>query len=176
MVLRADIADRALTSISANNRPAYYLSPRGKPITQAWLQEQTQTPGIILLCGRFEGVDERLLQHHNLQEISVGDYVLSGGEPAALTVLDGIARLLPGVLGNNTSDQDESFQNGLLEHPQYTRPATWQGLDVPKVLLSGHHTAINAFRMAEAERLTRELRPDLWAEYHGKNDDTSDAP
>jgi tRNA (guanine37-N1)-methyltransferase len=164
MVMRADILAAALAGV-ADDRPAIFLTPRGRPLTQAIVQRLAAGPGVTLLCGRYEGVDQRVIDAAGLEEISVGDYVLSGGEPAAIVLLDACVRLLPGVMGAAASADDESFSAGLLEYPHYTRPAEWQGRRVPEVLLSGHHAAVAAWRRAEAERLTRERRPDLWAAY-----------
>ena len=169
MVMRPDIVDAALALV-ADERPAIYLTPRGRPLTQARIRDLAAGPGVVLLCGRFEGVDERVIAARALEEISIGDYVLSGGEPAALVLLDACVRLLPGVMGAAESAGEESFSPGpwagLLEYPHYTRPAEWQGRTVPDVLLSGHHGAIATWRLAEAQRITRERRPDLWAAYH----------
>lgn len=165
MVLRPDVVDAALAAC-ADARPALLLSPRGAPLTQAIVRELAAGPGAVLLCGRYEGVDQRVVEARRLRELSIGDYVLSGGEPAALVLLDACVRLLPGVMGAAESAAEESFAAGLLEYPHYTRPAEWQGKRVPEVLLSGHHAAIAAWRAAEAERVTRERRPDLW-ELHG---------
>ena len=164
MVMRPDIVDAALAPL-CDGRPAIYLTPRGAPLTQPVVRELAEGPGVVLLCGRYEAVDERVIAARSLREISVGDYVLSGGEVAALVVLDAIVRLLPGVMGAADSAEDESFARGLLEYPHYTRPAEWQGRRVPDVLLSGHHAAVAVWRRAEAERLTRLRRPDLWARY-----------
>jgi len=162
MVMRPDVVDAALASVM-DERPALYLSPRGAPLTQTMVRRWTAGPGLVLLCGRYEGVDQRVLDARGLEEISVGDYVLSGGEPAALVLLDACVRLLPGVMGAAESADSESFSAGLLEYPHYTRPAVWNGRAVPEVLLSGHHAAIAAWRAAESERITRLRRPDLWA-------------
>ncbi len=162
MVFRPDIVDAALASV-ADDRPAFCLSPRGTKLTQARVRTLAAGPGVILLCGRFEGIDQRVIDARALEEISIGDYVLSGGEPAALVLLDACIRLLPGVMGQPSSAYDESFADGLLEYPQYTRPAEWNGRPIPPVLLSGHHQQIEAWRRAEANRLTRERRPDLTA-------------
>jgi tRNA (guanine37-N1)-methyltransferase len=162
MVMRADIADAALAAV-ADERPAIVLTPRGAPLTQLTVRRLADGPGVVLLCGRFEGIDQRVIEARGLQEVSVGDYVLSGGEPAAMLLLDACVRLLPGVMGAAESAEQESFADGLLEYPHYTRPAEWQGRRVPDVLLSGHHAAVAAWRRAEAERITRERRPDLWA-------------
>ena len=162
MVLRADVADAALASV-ADGRPMVALTPRGRKFTQADARRLAAGPGAILLCGRYEGIDQRVIDARGLEEISIGDYVLSGGEPAALVLLDAAVRLLPGVMGAQESAEEESFSAGLLEYPHYTRPADWQGRHVPEVLLSGNHAAIAAWRRAEAERITRTRRPDLWA-------------
>lgn len=166
MVLRPDVIGPAVEAAMAgasHNWPLIYLSPRGRPMTQALMSDLARADGVTLLCGRFEGVDQRALDHYGIAEVSLGDFVLTGGEIAAQALIDATVRLLPGVLGNAASTEEESFSDGLLEHPQYTRPAEWQGLAVPEVLMSGHHGRIADWRRAEAERLTRERRPDLWA-------------
>jgi tRNA (guanine37-N1)-methyltransferase len=160
MVLRADIVDAAVASV-ADDRPVVCLTPRGRRFSQAEARRFAGGSGVILLCGRYEGIDQRVIETRNMQEISIGDYVLSGGELAALVLLDSIVRLLPGVMGAPDSAIEESFSHGLLEYPHYTRPAEWQGHRVPDVLLSGHHGAVAAWRQAESERITRERRPDL---------------
>jgi len=162
MVMRPDVLDAALAAV-ADERPALYLTPRGAPLSQARVRRLAAGPGVVLLCGRYEGIDERVIEARALEEISVGDYVLSGGEPAALVLLDACVRLLPGVMGAAESAEEESFAAGLLEYPHYTRPSDWQGRRVPDVLLSGHHAEVAAWRRREAERITRERRPDLWA-------------
>ena len=165
MVMRADIAAAAIDAARGGMpeaAPALYLSPRGKPLTQARVRELAQGPGIILLCGRFEGVDERVLEARQIEEISIGDYVLSGGELAALVLIDACVRLLPGVAGNETSLAEESFAAGLLEYPHYTRPRDFEGRSIPEVLLSGDHEKIARWRREQAEKLTRDRRPDLW--------------
>ncbi|MBX5453150.1 MAG: tRNA (guanosine(37)-N1)-methyltransferase TrmD [Acidobacteriia bacterium] len=164
MVLRPDIVDAAIAAV-ADGRPMIFLTPRGLPLNQTMVRSWASGPGLILLCGRYEGVDQRVIDARGLMEISIGDYVLAGGEIAAMAVLDAAVRLLPGVMGDAASAEDESFSNGLLEYPHYTRPPVWQGRAVPEVLLSGDHAAIAAWRRAEAERITRERRPDLWARY-----------
>ncbi len=161
MVLRPDVVDAALASV-ADDRPLVFLTPRGVRFTQADVRRYAAAPGIILLCGRYEGVDQRVIEARGMQEISIGDYVLSGGELPALVLLDATVRLLPGVMGAADSAAEESFPDRLLEYPHYTRPAEWQGRRVPDVLLSGHHAAVAAWRRAEAERITGERRPDLW--------------
>jgi tRNA (guanine37-N1)-methyltransferase len=168
MVMRADVLARALDAVAAREpkRPAWCLSARGQPLTQAMVRGATEGPGLILLCGRFEGIDERLFEARpELRQISVGDYVLSGGEPAALAVLDACVRLLPGVMGEAESAGEESFEAGLLEYPHYTRPQMFEGRAIPDVLLCGHHAKIAEWRRAEAERATAERRGDLWAKH-----------
>lgn len=171
MVMRADVIDRALGEAVARDEaagggsPVIYLSPRGRRLDQDRVREIAAGPGVILLCGRYEGVDQRVLDARDVEEISLGDFVLSGGEPAAFSLIDACIRLLPGVIGAEASLDEESFEAGLLEYPHYTRPAEWCGRAVPDVLLSGHHKKIHAWRRAEAERITRERRPDLWAGY-----------
>ncbi len=164
MVLRADVLAKAIDS-APSDAPMIYVSPRGKPFTQAYAKELSEGPGATILCGRFEGVDERILSARNVLEISIGDYVLTGGELAAQVLIDACIRLIPRVLGNTESAEHESFSNGLLEHPQYTRPTEWEGHTIPEVLLSGHHGQIADWRQAQAEALTKERRPDLWRAY-----------
>ncbi|MCB1407285.1 MAG: tRNA (guanosine(37)-N1)-methyltransferase TrmD [Rhodobacteraceae bacterium] len=168
MVLRADVLARALdmAALGAPDRarwPVIYLSPRGRPFDQAMARRLAACDGVTLLCGRFEGVDERVLEEYAIEEVSLGDFVMTGGEIAAQALIDATVRLLPGVLGNAESAVDESFSNGLLEHPQYTRPAEWRGRAIPSVLLSGNHAEIEKWRRAQSERLTQARRPDLWA-------------
>ena len=165
MVMRADILDAALASVQDAPGPVIYLTPRGRTFDQERAASFASGPGVTLLCGRFEGIDERIIEERNFEEVSVGDFVLSGGEPAAMSVIDACVRLLPGVVGDEDSLVEESFAQGLLEYPQYTRPATWRGRTAPDVLLSGHHEKIRAWRLAQAERITRERRPDLWERY-----------
>jgi tRNA (guanine37-N1)-methyltransferase len=160
MVMRPDVLDTAIGP--DDGRPLLYLSPRGPQLTQARVRALAASAGVRLVCGRYEGVDQRVLDARGIEEISIGDYVLSGGELPALVLLDACVRLLPGVMGAEASGQDESFSAGLLEYPQYTRPAEWRGRAVPEVLLSGHHAAIAAWRRAQAEQITRARRPDLW--------------
>ena len=164
MVLRPDVVDAAIAA-AADERPLVYLSPRGRRFTQADARRYAAGDGVTLLCGRYEGVDQRVVEVRGMEEVSIGDFVLSGGELAALAVLDAAVRLLPGVMGTAASAEEESFAAGLLEYPHYTRPAEWQGLRVPEILLSGNHAAIAAWRRGEAEQITRERRPDLWAAY-----------
>lgn len=168
MVLRADIVGAALDRAAEQGTgPVLYLSPRGRVLTQARAQDLAAGPGVTLLCGRYEGVDQRVLDARGVEEISIGDYVLSGGEVAAMVLLDAVLRLRPGVLGNAESVDEESFSRGLLEHPHYTRPQVWEGRAIPEVLLSGHHARIADWRRDQAERLTRERRPDLWRAHRG---------
>lgn len=169
MVMRADIIEKALLSLPETGK-RIYMSPRGKPLTQAKAQDLSKTPILTILCGRYEGVDQRVLDSYGFEEISVGDYVLSGGEPAALTLMDACIRLLPEVMGNAETTQEESFGNGLLEYPHYTRPADWTDAygkthAVPEVLTSGHHAHVKAWRLENAEEITRQNRPDLWQAY-----------
>jgi tRNA (guanine37-N1)-methyltransferase len=162
MVMRPDVVDAAVRAV-ADGRTLVFLTPRGRLFSQDDARRLAVGSGIILLCGRYEGVDQRVIDAHAFDEISIGDYVLSGGEPAAMAVLDAAVRLLPGVMGAPESATEESFSEGLLEYPHYTRPADWRGRWVPDVLLSGDHAAVAGWRRAEAERVTRERRPDLWA-------------
>jgi len=165
MVLRADVVARAFDALgAAQDRPRLLMSPRGAPLTQARVAGLARGPGPIIVCGRFEGVDQRVIEARNLEEVSVGDYVLSGGELAAMIMVDACVRLLPGVMGNLTSAQAESFSDGLLEYPQYTRPAEFEGQSIPEVLTSGDHARVAAWRRAQSEQLTRVRRPDLWAQ------------
>jgi tRNA (guanine37-N1)-methyltransferase len=161
-VLRADVIAAALDSFEPGGRPLLYMSARGRPLTQARVREWAAGPGLIVLCGRFEGVDQRVLDARGFEEVSVGDAVLAGGEAAAMTAIEASVRLVPGVLGQAASLESESFEEGLLEYPQYTRPRTFEGLDIPEVLLSGHHGDIAKWRKAMSEQTTREMRPDLW--------------
>jgi len=163
MVIRADVLAAAIDEVSPEGdpRPRLLMSPRGTPLTQARVRDLAAGPGVVVVCGRFEGVDERVIAGRSLEEVSVGDYVLSGGEIAALVLMDACVRLLPGVMGKEASGSDESFENGLLEYPHYTRPREWEGRAIPEVLLSGDHARIARWRREEAERITRERRPDL---------------
>ena len=165
MVMRADVLGAAIdqTRQGAYDLPLIYLSPRGEPFTQSLAREFVGGPGLMLLAGRFEGIDQRVIDGRGLREISIGDYVLSGGELAAMVLIDACVRLLPGVVGQALSLQEESFEGGLLEYPQFTRPREWEGRAIPDVLLSGDHKKVADWRRAEAERMTRERRPDLWA-------------
>lgn len=172
MVMRADIVDSALQEArrQAPHLPLIYLTPRGQRLTQKIVADIAKTPGAIILCGRYEAVDERLLEEWQPQEISLGDFVLSGGEPAAIALLEACIRLLPGVLGQPESLTEESFSAGLLEYPQYTKPAIWKDRGVPDVLLSGNHQRIKAWRQKQAEEITKKRRPDLWQDYKGTVD------
>jgi tRNA (guanine37-N1)-methyltransferase len=165
MVMRADVLGRAIDRISSDGRPRLLLSPRGVPLTQSRVETLAAGLGAILVCARFEGVDERVIVARGLEEVSLGDFVLSGGEIAAMALLDACVRLLPGVMGAPASRAEESFVDGLLEYPHYTRPQIWEGQPIPEVLTSGDHAKIAAWRRAQAERLTRERRPDLWAAF-----------
>ena len=166
MVMRPDVVDAALEAATQDGLgPAIYLTPRGQRVEQALVRDWAAGPGMVVLCGRYEGLDERVIQSRGLLEISLGDIVLSGGEPAALAVIDACVRLLPGVMGAAETLDEESFESGLLEYPHYTRPAEWKGMTVPEVLLSGHHERIKAWRQTQAEATTRLRRPDLWAAY-----------
>ena len=164
MVMKPDVLAAAIDAalMPDDSRPRLLMSPRGEPLTQKLVREFAQAPGLLIVCGRFEGVDERVIEGRNLREVSIGDFVLSGGEPAAICLLDAVVRLLPGVMGKQESGDWESFERGLLEYPQYTRPREWEGRKIPDVLLSGNHTEIERWRCEQAERITRERRPDLW--------------
>ena len=165
MLLKADILANSIDQNIKNGERIFYLSPKGKKFDQKLAQELSREKSVSLICGHFEGVDERVLTTRNIEEISIGDYVLSGGETAALVVLDSILRLLPGVLGNEKSSMDETFENGLLEYPQYTKPQIWEQKSVPEVLLSGDHGKIKDWRLSQSEAITRDRRPDLWQLY-----------
>jgi len=166
MVMRADVACAALDAAqAANPAPAIYLSPRGQPLSQARVRDLSTGPGVILLCGRFEGLDQRALDARAIEEVSLGDFVLAGGEIAAMALLEATMRLIPGVLGAEDSPSEESFENGLLEYPQFTRPQSFEGHDIPKVLTSGNHSEIAKWRKAQSESLTQQRRPDLWTLY-----------
>ncbi len=169
MVMKPDVVARALDSLEQDNRPRILMSPRGRPLTQDLVRELASGEGAVILCGRFEGVDERVIEARNLMEVSVGDYILSGGETGAIVLLDAIVRLIPGVMGNHESGETESFETGLLEHPHYTRPQEWEGRSIPAVLTSGNHKAVDQWRLEEAKRITRERRPDLWEAYQNRS-------
>jgi len=162
-VMRADVIASALDSVERRGRPLLYMSARGRPLTQALVSRWASGPGLIVLCGRFEGVDQRVLDARGFEEVAVGDAVLAGGEAAAMVAIEACVRLVPGVLGQAESLSEESFEDGLLEHPQYTRPRTFEGLDIPEVLLSGHHAEVRKWRQRMREETTRDRRPDLWA-------------
>jgi tRNA (guanine37-N1)-methyltransferase len=164
MVMRPDVIDTAIAETPAPG-PMLCLSPRGRRLDQARVADLAAGPGVRLLCGRFEGIDQRVIEAHAIEELSLGDFVLSGGEPAAIALIDGCVRLLPGVVGDAATLDEESFQHGLLEYPHYTRPQEWRGRAVPEILLSGHHDNIRRWRVAQAESATRERRPDLWERY-----------
>ncbi|MBF0251042.1 MAG: tRNA (guanosine(37)-N1)-methyltransferase TrmD [Alphaproteobacteria bacterium] len=174
MVMRPDVVDRAVRDAKARTGgglPLVYMTPRGRPLTQDRVRDLAAGPGVMVLCGRYEGVDQRVLDAHGAEEISVGDFVLSGGEVAALVMMDACVRLIPGVMGGSESHAEESFEAGLLEYPHYTRPQDWEGRTVPEVLLSGHHGNIRAWRREQAEAATRERRPDLWTRHLEARDD-----
>jgi tRNA (guanine37-N1)-methyltransferase len=178
MVMRADVLARAIDAAAPADdpRPRLFMSPRGIPLGQSRIEELAKGAGVLVVCGRFEGVDERLIEARGLEEVSIGDYVLSGGELAAMVLIDACVRLLPGVMGKEASGADESFSAGLLEYPQFTRPQGFEGKAIPEVLTSGDHAKIAAWRRAEAERLTRERRPDLWAAYLAKEGSKNSRP
>jgi tRNA (guanine37-N1)-methyltransferase len=164
MVLKPDVLARAIDG-AAHQGPRLLMSPRGTPLKQGLVRELAAGPGCMIICGRFEGVDQRVIEARQLQEVSVGDYVLSGGEPAALTLLDAVIRLLPGVMGHEQSHAEESFEDGLLEHPHYTKPNMWEGLEIPAILMSGDHKAMARWKAAQREALTKARRPDLFDKY-----------
>jgi tRNA (guanine37-N1)-methyltransferase len=165
MVMKADVLGRAIDSVATDTRPRLLMSPRGAPLAQSRIEALTADAGVVLVCGRFEGVDERVIAARGLEEVSIGDYVLSGGEIAAMALIDACVRLLPGVMGAAASGAEESFTDGLLEYPHYSRPQVWEGRPIPEILTSGDHAKIAAWRRAEAERLTEARRPDLWAAF-----------
>ena len=171
MVMRPDVVSRAIDDARAEaaDLPLIYLTPRGRPLTQGRVRQLAEGPGVILLSGRYEGLDERVLDSHEPEEISIGDFVLSGGEAAALVIIDASVRLLPGVVGEPESLVDESFEKGLLEYPQYTRPQVWNERAVPEILISGDHKKVKAWRQEQSETITRERRPDLWSRYAGRD-------
>jgi tRNA (guanine37-N1)-methyltransferase len=166
MVLKADILASAIDR-ACHAGPRLLMSPRGRPLTQSFVREMSAGPGCLIVCGRFEGIDERVIENRGLLEVSLGDFVLSGGEPAALALLDAVIRLLPGVMGKAESGEEESFEDGLLEHPHYTKPRSWEGLDIPEVLLGGNHREIARWKKQQREALTKRMRPDLWQKYVG---------
>jgi len=168
MVMRADVLAAAIDALGDDGRPRLLMSPRGMPLNQSLVKELASGPGAVIVCGRFEGVDERVIERRSLTEISLGDFILSGGEPAAIALLDAVIRLLPGVMGRAESASEESFEDGLLEQPQYTRPRNWEGLEIPEILLSGDHRAMADWKRARREELTQGRRPDLWACYRDR--------
>src|SRR3984957_10293896 len=176
MVMKPDVLGRAIDAVAADDRPRLLMSPRGEPLTQARVRDLAAGPGIVAVCGRFEGVDERVIAGRRLIELSVGDYVLSGGELAAMVLIDACVRLIPGVMGKEASGADESFSANLVEYPQFTRPQIWEGRAIPEVLTSGDHRKVDAWRRAEAERTTRERRPDLWAAYRADENQIKKLP
>jgi tRNA (guanine37-N1)-methyltransferase len=176
MVMKADVLASAIDSVAADARPRILLSPRGMPLTQERVRDLARGPGAVLVCGRFEGVDERLIEGRALEEISVGDYVLSGGEIGALVLMDACIRLLPGVMGHEASGQEESFSDGLLEYPQFTRPQVFEGRPIPEILTSGDHGKVAAWRREQAEKLTQSRRGDLWTAFSGRTDPAKKPP
>lgn len=175
MVLKADVMARAIDQAApaGDPRPRLMMSPRGRPLTQSRVRTLSAGPGVVIVCGRFEGIDERVIEARGLEEVSIGDFVLSGGEIAAIALIDAAVRLLPGVMGHAQSGTDESFETGLLEYPHYTRPQLFEGRSIPEVLVSGDHGRIARWRRAEAERLTRERRPDLWAAHQARSESSA---
>lgn len=169
MVLRPDVAASAIDSVDRQGRPLIYMTPRGKPLTQARVREWSAGPGVVVFCGRFEGLDERVIEGRQMEEVSVGDAVLAGGEIPAQYLIEACVRLIPGVLGKTASTEDESFEGHLLEYPHYTRPRDWEGREIPEVLLSGDHARIARWRHEKSEDVTRKRRPDLWARYQRRD-------
>ncbi len=171
MILKPDVLADAIDSVSTGSdvRPRLLMSPRGRVLDQAYARELADGPGAVIVCGRFEGVDDRVIEARNLHEVSIGDYILSGGEPAAIVLLDAVIRLLPGVMGNEDSGLNESFEKGLLEHPHYTRPQSFEGREIPEELTSGNHGKVDQWRLEQAEKLTREKRPDILERHTTKN-------
>jgi len=176
MVMKADVLGRAIDAAAADDRPRLLMSPRGRPLIQEWVRELARGPGIAAVCGRFEGVDERVIIGRGLIEVSIGDYVLAGGELAAMVLIEACVRLIPGVMGKESSGAEESFSANLIEYPQFTRPQVWEGRAIPEVLTSGDHGKVEAWRREEAERLTRERRPDLWAAYRADQESGKKGP
>ena len=169
MVFRPDVSAAAIDSVAPKGRPLIYLTPRGAPLTQKRVRELALGPGLIVFCGRFEGLDQRVIDGRQMEEISIGDYVLAGGEAAAQVMIESCVRLLPGVLGASESIEDESFEDGLLEYPLYTRPKEWEGQDIPDVLRSGHHKAIAEWRLEKQKEITKSRRPDMWEAWQARN-------
>ncbi|MEZ5938781.1 MAG: tRNA (guanosine(37)-N1)-methyltransferase TrmD [Hyphomonadaceae bacterium] len=176
LVMRADVAAAAIDSVERAGRPLIYLSPRGRPFSQARAREIAAGPGAILLCGRFEGLDQRVIEARDIEEVSLGDFVLAGGEVAAQAVLEACIRLIPGVAGNAMSLEEESFSDGLLEHPHYTRPAEWEGRSIPAILTSGDHAKVADWRRNQAEELTKARRPDLYAAFRDRSPQSARTP
>jgi tRNA (guanine37-N1)-methyltransferase len=176
MVMKPDVIARAIDAVAADDRPRLLMSPRGRLLSQARVRELAGGPGIAVVCGRFEGIDERVIAGRSLEEVSIGDYVLSGGEIAAMAVIDACVRLIPGVMGKEASAAEETFADGLLEYPQFTRPQVWEGGAIPQVLTSGDHGKVEAWRRDEARRITRERRPDLWTAYLARHDSLKKSP
>src|SRR5215468_873339 len=176
MIMRADVLGRAIDAVAGEDRPRLLMSARGQPLNQAWVRKLMQGSGVVAVCGRFEGVDERVIARRGLVEVSIGDYVLAGGELAAMVLIDACVRLIPGVMGKESSGADESFSANLIEYPQFTRPQVWEGRAIPEVLTSGDHGKVEAWRREEAERLTRERRPDLWAAYRADQESGKKGP
>jgi tRNA (guanine37-N1)-methyltransferase len=176
MVMKPDVIARAIDAMAADDRPRLLMSPRGRLLSQARVRELAGGPGITVVCGRFEGIDERVITGRRLEEVSIGDYVLSGGEIAAMAVIDACVRLIPGVMGKEASGVEETFSDGLLEYPQFTRPQVWEGGSIPELLTSGDHGKVEAWRRDEARRITGERRPDLWAAYLARHDSLKKAP
>jgi len=176
MVMKPDVIARAIDAMAADDRPLLLMSPRGRLLSQARVRQLAGGPGITVVCGRFEGIDERVITGRRLEEVSIGDYVLSGGEIAAMAVIDACVRLIPGVMGKEASGAEETFSDGLLEYPQFTRPQVWEGGSIPEVLTSGDHGKVEAWRRDEARRITSERRPDLWAAYLARHDSLKKAP
>ena len=171
MVMKPNIAAAAIDSVAGKGRPIIYMSPRGKPLTQKRVRELVSGPGVIVFCGRFEGLDQRVIEARQMEEVSIGDFVLAGGEVAAMAMLEACIRLLPGVLGDAASAEQESFETGLLEHPLYTRPRDWEGREIPDVLLSGDHQKIAEWQLTQAQKITKARRPDLYDAYTANGDD-----
>ena len=176
MVMKPDVIARAIDAVADDDRPRLLMSPRGRLLTQARVRELAAGPGITVVCGRFEGIDERVIAGRGLEEVSIGDYVLSGGEIAAMAVIDACVRLIPGVMGKEASGAEESFSDGVLEYPQFTRPQVWEGRAIPEVLTSGDHGKVEAWRRDEAARITRERRPDLWTAHRASHDSRKKSP
>jgi len=176
MIMKADVLGRAIDAAAPDDRPRLLMSPRGRLLTQARVREFVRGPGIVAICGRFEGVDERVIEARGLIEVSIGDYILAGGDLAAMVLIEACVRLIPGVMGKEASGAEESFSENLIEYPQFTRPQMWEGRTIPEVLTSGDHSKVDTWRRTEAERLTRERRPDLWAAHRAGQPSKKDPP